>query len=153
PDDQVAVSWPVVAPPVWLLTKCQVPPNEPQDCPLRLPSCAAPTVCEAPKAATAANASHSDLFMCVSSISIDIGSQRPCPACSGDPFLGTTSGGINCSVSTMSASLRDRHSTKVEGPRSRGRVSSAVVQRRGRMPQHDEAAPAHAQLGEDALQV
>lgn len=44
PDDQVALSVPAPAPPVWLLTKCQVPVESPQDCPLRFSSCAARAV-------------------------------------------------------------------------------------------------------------
>lgn len=36
PDDHTAERVPAGAPPVWLLTKCHVPVESPQDCPLRL---------------------------------------------------------------------------------------------------------------------
>src|SRR5688572_8185901 len=36
PEFQVAFNVPALAPPVWLLTKCQVPVRSPQDCPLML---------------------------------------------------------------------------------------------------------------------
>jgi len=44
PDDQVALSVPAGAPPVWLLTKCHVPIISPHDWPLKLPISAARTV-------------------------------------------------------------------------------------------------------------
>jgi len=44
PEDRVALGVPAAAPPVWLLTKCQVPVRAPHDCPLRSESCAARAV-------------------------------------------------------------------------------------------------------------